>query len=84
MNCVVVEVKKRERENTRSLLRRFTRRIQQSGILVRARKARFWEKDKSKLERRQSALRRQKTAKKIEKLKKLGLFEEDKKFKKRR
>lgn len=79
-----IEVKRRERENTRSLLRRFTRRIQQSGILVRARKNRFWEKDKSKSERRQSALRRQKTAKKIEKLKKLGLFEEDRKFKKRR
>lgn len=81
---MAIEVKRKERENTRSLLRRFTRRIQQSGILVRARKARFWEKDQSKTERRQSALRRQKIGRKIEKLKKLGLFEEDRKFKKRR
>ena len=81
---MAIEVKKKERENTRSLLRRFTRRIQQSGILVRARKARFWEKEQSKTERRQSALRRQRAGRKIEKLKKLGLFEEDRKFKKRR
>jgi len=45
---VGIEVKKRERENPRSLLRRFSRRIQQSGILIRARKARFREREKTK------------------------------------
>jgi len=74
---VAIEVKKRERENSRSLLRRFTRRIQQSGVLIRARKARFHEKGKTKRERRLSALRRQKITAEKEKLRKLGLLEEE-------
>lgn len=72
-----IEVRKREKENTRSLLRRFTRRIQQSGVLMRARKARFLEREKSKSERRQSALRRQKIGRQKEKLRKMGLLEEE-------
>ncbi len=55
---MAIEVKKKTGETTRSLLRRFSRRIQQSGVLIRARKSRFLEKDKSKGERRSSALRR--------------------------
>jgi len=78
VNYVPIEVKKRNGENTRSLLRRFSRRIQQSGVLVRARKARFYEKDRTKRERRDSALRREKVKKEKEKLKKLGLLEEEK------
>ncbi|OGK52558.1 hypothetical protein A2966_02300 [Candidatus Roizmanbacteria bacterium RIFCSPLOWO2_01_FULL_41_22] len=77
MSHVAIEVKKRERENSRSLLRRFTRRIQQSGVLIRARKARFHEKGKTKRERRLSALRRQKITAEKEKLRKLGLLEEE-------
>jgi ribosomal protein S21 len=81
---VVIEVKKRERENPRSLLRRFTRRIQQSGILIRARKARFREREKTKRERRDSALRRVRIGKEKEKLRKMGLLEEEPKWKRRR
>jgi len=81
---VVIEVKKRERENPRSLLRRFTRRIQQSGILIRARKARFLERGKTKRERRDSALRRVKIGHEKEKLRKMGLLEEEPKWKRRR
>lgn len=77
-----IEVKKREKENTRSLLRRFTRRIQQSGVLVRARRARFLEKEKGKSERRSSALRRQRITSEKEKLRKMGLLEEEPKFRK--
>lgn len=72
-----IEVKKRNGENTRSLLRRFSRRIQQSGVLIRARKARFYEKEKSKRERRDSAVRRETIKKEKDKLKKLGLLEEE-------
>ncbi|MEA2113663.1 MAG: hypothetical protein U9P63_03360 [Patescibacteria group bacterium] len=72
-----IEVKKKERETTRSLLRRFSRRIQQSGVLINARKARFLEKEKSKGERRTSALRRTKIGKEKEKLRKMGLLEEE-------
>ena len=77
MNYVAIAVKRRNGENTRSLLRRFSRRIQQSGILVRARKARFYEKNKSKREKRASALRREKIKAEKEKLKKLGLLDEE-------
>ncbi|MFH1611683.1 MAG: hypothetical protein ABH887_00180 [bacterium] len=78
-----IEVKKREKENTRSLLRRFTRRMQQSGVLVRARKARFMEKEKIKSERRNSALYRQRVSKEKDKLRKMGLLEEEPRFRKR-
>jgi len=80
---VVIEVKKRDRENPRSLLRRFTRRIQQSGILIRARKARFLERGRTKKERRDSALRRVKIGKEKEKLRKMGLLEEEPRWRKR-
>lgn len=84
MTYVVIEVKKRDRENPRSLLRRFTRRIQQSGILIRARKARFRERERTKKERRDSALRRVKIGHEKEKLRKMGLLEEEPKWKRRR
>jgi len=48
---MTIEVKRKMEKQTRSLLRRFTRRIQQSGILIRARKARFLEKEKVKRKR---------------------------------
>jgi len=78
-----IEVKRKDGETTRSLLRRFTRRIQQSGILIRARKSRFLEKGKSRRERRESALRRNKIVAEKDKLRKRGLLEEEPKFKKR-
>ncbi len=74
---MVIEVKKKEGETTRSLLRRFSRRIQQSGILIRARKARFREKERTKREKRASALRRKQIIQEKEKLRKMGLLEEE-------
>ncbi|MBI4217460.1 MAG: hypothetical protein HY603_01535, partial [Parcubacteria group bacterium] len=41
------EIKKQERETTLSLIRRFTRRIRESGVLNRARKGRFYVRNKS-------------------------------------
>ena len=79
-----IEVKKQQGETTRGLLRRFSRRIQQSGVLVRARKERFHEKEKTRRERRSSAVYRVKIGKKKEKLRKMGLLEEEPKWKKRR
>jgi ribosomal protein S21 len=77
VSYVSIEVKKQEGESTKSLLRRFTRRIQQSGILVRARKSRFYERPKTRRERRLSALRRDKVVKERDKLEKLGLLNEE-------
>ena len=70
---MALEVKKQERESSQSLIRRFTKRVQQSGILLRARKNRFYKRQKSKKMRKKGALRREKLKKEYEKLKKLGL-----------
>lgn len=80
---MAIEVKKKEGETTRSLLRRFSRRIQQSGILIRARKARFREKGRTKREKRASALRRIQIVQEKEKLRKMGLLEEETRWGKR-
>ncbi len=41
---MALEVKRQPKETPQSLVRRFTRRIQQSGLLVRARKIKFKER----------------------------------------
>lgn len=67
-----LEVRKQERETSQSLIRRFTRRIQQSGVLLRARNVRFHKRTKSKDMRKKAALRRETLKKEYEKLEKLG------------
>lgn len=81
---MVIEVTKKPGENTKSLIRRFTRRIQQSRVLINARKQRFLEKEKSKRDRRASAVRRVRVGKEKEKLRKMGLLEEENKYSRRR
>ena len=69
---MVLEVKKQERETSQSLVRRFGRRVQQSGLLVRARKTRFRVKPKSRESQKRAALRREVLRKEYVKLRKLG------------
>jgi ribosomal protein S21 len=69
---MVLEVKKQERETSQSLVRRFGRRVQQSGILVRARKTRFRVKIKSRNAQKKAALRRVILAKEYQHLKKIS------------
>lgn len=68
----MVEVKRKEGESFESLLRRFNRKIQQSGVLVRARKIQFYEPKKSRNLVRESARRRSELRLEREELKKLG------------
>ena len=70
-----LEVTKQERETSQSLVRRFGRRVQQSGLLVRARKLRFRKKKKSQGAQKRAALRREEVSKEYQKLKKLGKLE---------
>lgn len=56
---MAIEVRKKDRESSTSLLRRFVRRVQQSGVLVNARKGRFYDKGSTKRQKKQSALRRE-------------------------
>jgi len=62
--------RKDSRESVENLLRRFNRKVQQSGVLSAAKAAQYFEKPPSKRDRRQKAIiRRQRKAQKIRKLK---------------
>lgn len=54
-----LEIQKEEKESSQNLVRRFSRRIKQSGILIRARKNRFRGRAKSRPMKKKSALRRE-------------------------
>lgn len=68
----MVEVKKKDNESFDNLLRRFNRKVQQSGVLVRARKTRFFEPGKSRNLQRAAAQRRSELKVVREELKRLG------------
>ncbi len=68
----MVEVKKKDGESFDSLLRRFNRKIQQSGVLVRARRIRFFAPARSRNLLREDALRRAASREKREELKRMG------------
>lgn len=68
----MVYVRRKDRETTAAMLRRFTRRVQQSGVLLRARKTRFFVKPQSRSARRNKTLRRLTLTKERERLAKLG------------
>jgi ribosomal protein S21 len=71
---MTIEVKKEERENSQALIRRFTKKVKRSGILIRARKSRFYQPvSKSKEMKKKAALRREKLSKEYQKQAKLGL-----------
>jgi ribosomal protein S21 len=62
--------RKDAKESTENLLRRFSRKVQQSGVLANAKTAQYFEKPISKRDRRTKAiLRRERKAAKIKKLK---------------
>lgn len=73
----MIQVKKKERETPESLIRRFSRRVQQSGVLQHVRRNRFRLEEKSKVKRREEALYKTKIRKEIGKLKKLGKFDDE-------
>lgn len=67
-----VEVRKNANESTASLIRRFTKRVQGSGILPRVRGAAFQERPLSRLKRKRRTLKSIERRRTYEKLKKLG------------
>ena len=54
-----LEIKRKQRESTQGLIRRFSQAIRRSGILIEARKNRFAKKSPSPLIKKKSALRRE-------------------------
>ena len=77
----MVEVKRKENESFESLLRRFNRKIQQSGVLIRARRTRFFEPTRSRNLLREDAARRAVNREKREELKRQGKLPVNTRFK---
>lgn len=72
----MVYVKRKDRETAAAMLRRFSRRVQASGVLLRARKSRFYAPKLTRRVRRERALRRLAAARERERLAKLGKIPE--------
>jgi ribosomal protein S21 len=71
-----VEVKKNNQESTANLIRRFTKRVQGSGILNRLRKHRYHSREKSEMVNRAKKLIKLEKKEKYETLLKLGKIQE--------
>lgn len=54
----LLEQRPRRQEGFEVILRRYFREVQASGILTEAKRKRFFEKDISRLKRRESAIRK--------------------------
>jgi len=69
---MALKVRRKEKESPQSLVRRFSRRVRQSGILIRARRARFRKRSQSDELKKKSALRKEALKKEYKKKKKMG------------
>jgi ribosomal protein S21 len=67
-----IELKRNPHENAMSLIRRFSRKMQESGIIPKVKSNRYSERPMSKLAEKNMMLRRLIRRKEIERLKKLG------------
>ena len=67
-----MEITRKEGEAASSLIYRFTKKMQQSGLLREVKKRRFHNRPQSRIKRRGSALFRAKRAGEIRRLKKMG------------
>jgi ribosomal protein S21 len=76
----MVQFKRKKGESFEAFLRRFNRRLQQSGKLMEARKNRYIHKDLNETKTKKSALIGLKLRNKKEYLRKIGKLEETKKW----
>lgn len=77
----VIEVNKNANENNMNLIRRFTRKVQESGIIQKVKSKRYNKRSESKVKIKAAALKKIVNKKNHEKLFKLG--KANKYFKKR-
>lgn len=73
----MVEVKKKKGETFEALVRRFSKKIQQSGRLIQSRKIRYYTPKENKTSVRTAAGRRDEINQKRDYLKKIGKLVED-------
>ncbi|MEK9174618.1 MAG: 30S ribosomal protein S21 [Patescibacteria group bacterium] len=71
----MIELKKKDKESSLNLLRRFTKKVRQSGVLLEARRNMFHVRPKNKLKKKNSALRRERLRALRAELAKLGEVE---------
>lgn len=69
---MAIEIKKKEGESSGSLIYRFTKKVQQSGVLREARKRKFRSREENRNKRRVSALHREQKKNEFLKARKLG------------
>jgi len=70
LSNMIQVTKKDSKESLENLLRRFNRKVQQSGVIAVAKQGQYFEKPISKTERRKKAIvRRERKAIKVKKLK---------------
>lgn len=67
-----VEVTRKKNENNITMLKRFTRRVQESGVLKKVRSNRYLERDKSPLVKKQQKVKSLAKTEEYQKLVKLG------------
>lgn len=72
----MIEARRKEGESVGAFLRRFTKKVQNSGVLIQARRKRFKADPKTRREMQEAATRRAKTLKERERLFKLGKLED--------
>lgn len=70
----MIEVKRKEGESASSLLYRFSRRVQQSGVITEVRRGRFYGRKTSYAKRKVSALNRIVKQEEYARKKKFGLI----------
>ena len=71
------EVKRKKSETFESLLRRFHKKLQQSGRLIQTRKIRYHSQDKNRNAVKKEALRRKEITEKRDYLKKIGKLKDE-------
>jgi ribosomal protein S21 len=74
---MAIEVSKNSNESTASLLRRFSKKVQGSGLVRHIRGTRFSERNKSELKKKQDALKKLARRAEYERLWKLGKIKND-------
>ena len=70
--AINVEVKKNQNENNANIIRRFTKRIRNSGVVNRMKGLRYFEREPSYLLKKQDRLKKIKRVDEMERLMKLG------------
>ncbi len=73
----MIEVKRKEGESVDSLIRRFSKKVQQSGLIIRTKKRQHYVPPLTKREQRASALRRRVVRDRKEYLRKTGQLDEE-------